>query len=138
MLFLTFLGLSAISAVQSAGVPKTKCYQGSAEDKKEVACDEGVTQCTKTNAEAGLGVLSVSTTIYGCSLLTTEKPVGCTKEDKSSDTKVELAGIDLNQAKPKVEICICTGSLCNSAPSNRFSFTMAFSCFLIACLKFSF
>jgi len=137
MLFLTFLGLSAICAVQSAGVPKTKCYEGSAEDKKEVVCGEGVTQCTKTNAEgSGLGI-SKSTTKYGCSLLTTEKPVGCNAEEKSSDTKVEALDLDLS-AKVKMEVCYCTGSLCNSAPSNRFSFIMAFSCFMMACLRFSF
>jgi len=130
MLLLTFLGLAAISAVQTAETT-IKCFSGSKDSKEEKACDSGVTQCTKTTAGATLGGLGGETITYGCGLASATQEEGC-KETKSG---TEVLGIT---SEAKAEVCICTGNLCNSAPSNKFNFIMALSCLMFTFLKISF
>jgi len=135
MLFLTFLGLSAFSAVQSASTDTNSvmCYVETLTDKdtapsKEAPCNEGVKQCTKSTAGVSIGNNGVAPRIYACASDATIKKEGCT------ETETTTVGVTT-----KTEMCVCTGSLCNSASSNRVNFIMmAFSSFMMACLKFTF
>jgi len=158
MLLFTFLGLSAISAVKSAATTEAKirCYTGVKPEEGEninVECDSGVTQCTKTTVTTKAGDNENIAITYGCGSETV-KDVGCNEvEAPVEDAKSAISGIgdaiggDVGKAisggaekinvAAKTELCVCTGNLCNSALSNQVNFTMAFSCLMMICLKFS-
>jgi len=99
--------LLAIAAVQGASTT-IQCYDGAKlngeiiSKMKATTCGEGVTQCVKTVA-TGSGVSSYS---YECSTKTVGD-VGC----QDFQTKDVLGNTFT------IEVCVCTGNLCNAAPT---------------------
>lgn len=135
-LFLFFLGLSVVSTVQSAGGGDMtiSCYEGTVvstagrthKQLEKKICENGVTQCLKNSGGLSAGSHGAGTYIYGCGGKTINE-VGCVKNDQ------KLAGL----VTIKNEKCVCTGNLCNSASTKGINFIAAFSCFIIAYLRFA-
>ena len=71
-------------------------------------------------------LFSVSGYTYSCNDKT-EKEDGCHKVEQT------ILGLSIN-----AETCVCTGNLCNSASARGINFILAFSCLMIALLKYVF
>jgi len=149
MLVLTFISLSAISAVQCETM---QCYQGvvasddlSKLEKKTCPGVVPVTQCIKADLKVSVGEKEVA--LY-CCVEGREGPRLFSAEEDGCRTPTNQ---ELNEIKGRLlfpsngktmegkkEICFCTGNLCNSAPSSRINLFTAFSCIMIAILKSAF